>query len=867
MIRKILAALSLAASSITNAGTYTLTLEDLDGAFNDAVEYGIPMSQLVGGRIQSMLDASNIKLSDGDLFLDFNLPDIDIESGCSLDIELEDNHATVVIDSDSRMQFILDSLSKPVIASIDLFGRFNSDHELEIKAGFKVFGKCYRYIDRDFDIDLDGSAAINLVATIHFNPKQLDGNRIELTPVASLQGEIRGLDINADIEMESGLDLLTILEIGVPKHLLDKVFKEISKEGEKKLEKTAKQLFDDALVNVEADFNNVIADALKLKDGKRVESLPSDLPPNLSDRIFDVLTNSQYAFFPSTSDFLENYKDQILYYLLIGDNIALQDLMARLMVMQADKIIPFMESMPTTTTPSAFKETTIANYVAEYGASPGPYYTLGNAASWQEPVSYTQETVIDNDAYNSAVATRNGKYNTCYNQIISIGMGVTSSFATQYCTDQHPMPKQSNYYKTITVEVSDGDGNGIKNSEWTLAPGTSFDLTPMPLAGHYQPYMQKVSFKSIPITAGTMMIEDTEAYAQAVTQYDESLSECTYAYTIAYGGKESDHIRTCELSSNLKYPKQSSYMKEVPRPVGNGICELEMRVYKKDVDATNLKPLIAFHGGGWKWRGIEGIEAVVSQFTDAGYVVFAPFYRLLDEQAGNIECHNATWQDIVSDGESSLDWVNQYKHLYGANQELPVLFGQSGGAHMSLWLAVNKPNDIHKIALMYGPTDAEDIFKQARLGNYINAGGLRTMEQIFGIPDALDSSLNLSRSDIQAHTFTKSIALSPTYYPPAFIVQGMQDTLVTPSQAVRLCNAYSGNVDSGPAIEYAGASRRIYNCGTSGKLHLFQNGGHGMEFCPSRRTPEANVCAAGVNGEDLANFTDTYQKMVIWMSN
>ena len=90
-----------------------------------------------------------------------------------------------------------------------------------------------------------------------------------------------------------------------------------------------------------------------------------------------------------------------------------------------------------------------------------------------------------------------------------------------------------------------------------------------------------------------------------------------------------------------------------------GSCELEMRVYKKDIAATNLTPLLWIHGGAWKYRGagFVGLESLVSNYTEDNFIVFAPFYRLAGNKDGNAECCNAPWTDLVADAEAALGWV------------------------------------------------------------------------------------------------------------------------------------------------------------------------------------------------------------------
>lgn len=181
------------------------------------------------------------------------------------------------------------------------------------------------------------------------------------------------------------------------------------------------------------------------------------------------------------------------------------------------------------------------------------------------------------------------------------------------------------------------------------------------------------------------------------------------------------------------YMKQLRYKTITGLTRGNGTCELEMRVYKSDIAAPNLQPLLALHGGTWRHRGFSffGLEAGISQFTERGFIVFAPFYRLVGESDGNTECNGAGWREVTADASSALDWVQANGGALGASPRRVSLFGQSAGAHLAAWLAANRPDDVHKALLFYAPTDALQF-----LAGAVPPGGPYEAYRRFGL-DAL----------------------------------------------------------------------------------------------------------------------------------
>ena len=201
--------------------------------------------------------------------------------------------------------------------------------------------------------------------------------------------------------------------------------------------------------------------------------------------------------------------------------------------------------------------------------------------------------------------------------------------------------------------------------------------------------------------------------------------------------------------NNQPFMKQLNYKTIDNVGRGTGTCELEMRVYKRDITDQGLKPLLALHGGTWRSRGSSflGLEASLSQFTERGFIVFAPFYRLTGEKDGNLECNGASWHEVTTDAESAFDWVSQNGAAFGAAPDAISLFGQSAGAHLATWLTANRGTDVRKTLIYYGPTDAlEFLSGVVPLGGPFEAYrdlGMRSLARFFGsLQDASDLHLD-----------------------------------------------------------------------------------------------------------------------------
>jgi acetyl esterase/lipase len=306
--------------------------------------------------------------------------------------------------------------------------------------------------------------------------------------------------------------------------------------------------------------------------------------------------------------------------------------------------------------------------------------------------------------------------------------------------------------------------------------------------------------------------------------------------------------------------------RDIVKASDGSVCSLEMRVYKKDVNATGLMPLLAIHGGSWQFRGAAfmGLEAQISHYTDQGFIVFAPFYRLARDADGNPECNGAAWFEITADAEAALDWVKQNGVAFGARPGNPAVMGQSAGAHLSGWLLTHRPADVTAGLLLYPPTDIGYLLTQYRAGQLDKAHepsldierSLDILSNFFGTQVR---SADINADFIQQNSFAQYVRNGGI--PPALILQGRQDEIVPSSQAVFLCNAYGGN-----AVNNGGAAllRAIYPCGASGsQLVLFEQSQHGLDGCIA---DVPGLCLAG-NSSSRRVVADTLRQARSWLQS
>ena len=327
-------------------------------------------------------------------------------------------------------------------------------------------------------------------------------------------------------------------------------------------------------------------------------------------------------------------------------------------------------------------------------------------------------------------------------------------------------------------------------------------------------------------------------------------------------------------SNHIPFMKRINF-----RQVGN--CALEMRVYKKDIAATNLTPLLWMHGGAWTYRsaGLLGMESLISNYTEDDFVVFAPFYRLVGDKDANAECRNVAWQDTVSDVEAALTWVKANGASLGANtRDKIAVTGQSVGAHLAGWLMTHRANDVSRGLLAYPPTDFIDFFKRLQgVGgdsfpplsdrantSYDPSAAQGIVETFLQLPNGGARAVDLRNPPLYLveNSFAQKIAGAAADYPAAFILHGTRDSLLTYTQSQVLCQAYGGvvNVDWSATADL----RAIFACGARSQLHLFKEAEHAFELCPFPTS--GSTCRAG-SSKGAALLAHSLQQGRRWLQD
>ena len=436
-------------------------------------------------------------------------------------------------------------------------------------------------------------------------------------------------------------------------------------------------------------------------------------------------------------------------------------------------------------------------YLAGLGAEVGCEAILG---TYLAPLSRTPVYTLDGQVCSAADLTVPGvggyfSDSLCGNEIAFSVTDETAFCLAQFDPQSDTLLGNAASWSPDTNQPND-ELPDIDSRSWTSVPGTALDLFTVSIQGNHQPYMKQLNYRTV---------------------------------------------------------------NDVQR--GSGVCELEMRVYKRDIAEQGLKPLLAIHGGTWQHRGSSfiGLEASVSQFTERGFIVFVPFYRLAGDKDGNVECNGASWREATADIESALDWVQQNGTALGAGSDPVSVFGQSAGAHLAGWLAAHRGGEIRKALLYYAPSDVLEYLAGAvppggPYESYRNFG-LRALSNLYGAGDG-PNELQLQQINFAGLTVELLSSDWSTLIPDTVFDLGLIDPLAPPVYLARCAVATQTdltaiNLSAPPAAltqclkqdvsEFLIANSFHHQLG-SNEVPVYAVHGSGDTIVP--HTQSVNLCAA-----------------------
>ncbi len=255
----------------------------------------------------------------------------------------------------------------------------------------------------------------------------------------------------------------------------------------------------------------------------------------------------------------------------------------------------------------------------------------------------------------------------------------------------------------------------------------------------------------------------------------------------------------------------------------DGTCALEMRVYQEDIGETGKKPLLYFHGGGWRNRSTTLTAAeILTTHLVREHVVFMPAYPLHDDKDGPVTCRHATFDDILASAQQAFDWVVANKDVFGATGAAAIdVMGHSAGGQLAAWIATQNRAGVGKLVNFYGPVEFADFIDQVD-GRYADSfsQSRRLMASLLDVDDL--ATLERPYADVvTANSLSEIIAANGAgAVPPFFMVQGNADETVPVEQALLACNALGGD---------ASAAGGMFDCANGSHVAIIDGAGHNLD--------------------------------------
>lgn len=303
-----------------------------------------------------------------------------------------------------------------------------------------------------------------------------------------------------------------------------------------------------------------------------------------------------------------------------------------------------------------------------------------------------------------------------------------------------------------------------------------------------------------------------------------------------------------------------------------GECHRQMYVYRKAANAS-YKPIMLLTSGGWVGERPPGVEPVLwtatgssktltQELVDRGYVVFIPYYRVINNKHNNIDnpkiskpilpqqdedtfCrkHTTTAEDIEQDVKDALLWIDDKRSTYSVSNNAKIqVMGFSAGGHLALSLAFASTmadagaqikDKVGKIVAFAPPSNLSDLDNPNYFTQLV-ANGQTPIDNTLGYFEAFaftNVSNDTQGNRIDRNSFHQIIRDNTSLrntLPPMILLHGFMDSAVSIVQSIDLCLALGGypqlfdnpNVLNLVPRHYQDSYRITSSCNTNNKFYF-----------------------------------------------
>jgi acetyl esterase/lipase len=365
--------------------TYSFTVGDISQFVSDSRASGKPLARLVGDKVQQVLDQQGIQLTEEALFWERNIDDITVRSGCTARTVLERLHASATLSADSALAVQLEALSKPIVATLTIYGTVDVSGRLTVKLGSRVLGTCIRYDKESIDAAASADVAMTMSLILNLRPSVTslaNGMQISFSPQVQMKGEVLSItNKNINIKIADFSPLLRALDAsvaathasailghGIHEGLIDYVNSWAS----------SQMTLGDANAGLVAWLNST-QNQLNSNLGAKTYFIPN-VAVEVAKDLFRFV-NRYPLRFPVSYEFLRDNQAEVLKDLYLGDGDALVDLLGTSFACQASASV--FRTMPIYPLPAGvtdFQATSMADYCSELAVD--SKQKIGNADIW-----------------------------------------------------------------------------------------------------------------------------------------------------------------------------------------------------------------------------------------------------------------------------------------------------------------------------------------------------------------------------------------------------------------------------------------------------------------------------------------------------
>ena len=721
-----------------------VTLAELSTSIDALENEPDALKRLVLQKIQAELSAAKLFFKSGELLFSETASDLASDSSCNR-TEVREVTTNVTLNSDSGVVLSLESINEPIDLTITLDARLDAAGRARQVFGFRLNG-CRTIGSDSFSFSASSNVQVSLQLQLSLNP-DLDTATRQLTmqPDISLAGTLTRQSIRADVDDS--------LLRGVLEQILEDEIKETLDQSH----------VISTLARLERELEQRLELELELDDGVLRIDLPEPSDEQVG-KLYQLL--SPQGDFMLSRGYLHGQRLELLAALILGDDQKLAALFSE--AAQCESAGLLQVPLPHQ-----------------------PLYAIGDdgcAAMQVAPTLLSDES----GTMGQLTDSRTWYVDAACQSVVDFQATSTLEFCASVLD---------------TERLGNAASHVDELGQWTLSPGTGFDIGAVSLKDQMQPFTQRVKYKSVMTAMGE-----------------------------------------CSLEMRIHSPLPSD---------GSD---------RYGASRNTFRPVIAFHGGIWQGRysGALALEAFATSMTNQGFVVFEPFYRLIGDLEGNMECNNATLDEVLTDASDAMSWVLQNAWHYGAVGK-PVLFGQSAGGHLAGVLAVERAAEVAAAVLFYAPVDFTHLAQQLINSEIDTQAGQEILEAVVDQtletldPQAPEQAPLFQRNSLPARIVIDTVSKP---IPPFFLLQGQNDTFLPYQQSVRLCNALAGRaLDSAlPLTDDSSELRTILDCGyADSQLHLIKEGEHALDICIADE-----LCLAG-SPASAALTRNSVEQMLDWI--